>query len=123
MFSKILQNNPDTCRELLELLLDKKIHKISYPEGEKQDRITYDAKSVRFDVYVEDDKSSVYDVEMQVMERSDLPKRCRYYHGMLDLNLIQRGAKYSELKESYVIFICKYDLERKDTVYFISEPM
>ena len=28
---------------------------------------------------------------------------------MIDLNLIERGADYSELKKSYVIFICPFD--------------
>ena len=36
----------------------------------------------------------------------DLPKRMRYYQSMIDLNLIERGAKYKELKKSYIIFIC-----------------
>ena len=30
----------------------------------------------------------------------------RYYQSMIDLNLIERGAKYKELKKSYIIFIC-----------------
>lgn len=29
--------------------------------------------------------------------------------GMIDLNLIERGADYSELKKSYIIFICPFD--------------
>lgn len=28
---------------------------------------------------------------------------------MIDLNLIERGADYSELKKSYIIFICPFD--------------
>ena len=30
----------------------------------------------------------------------------RYYQGMIDLNMIERGARYKELKKSYIIFIC-----------------
>ena len=36
----------------------------------------------------------------------DLPKRMRYYQGMIDLNMIERGARYKELKKSFIIFIC-----------------
>ena len=46
---------------------------------------------------------------MQTTENRNLPKRSRYYQGMIDLNLIERGADYSELKKSYVIFICPFD--------------
>ncbi len=41
---------------------------------------------------------------------SELPKRSRYYQGMIDLNLIERGAHFRELKRSFVIFICLEDL-------------
>ena len=42
-------------------------------------------------------------------DNSNLPKRARYYQEMIDLNLIERGADYSELKKSYIIFICPFD--------------
>jgi len=71
--------------------------------------ITADAKSVRLDVYLEDTEQSVYDVEMQTSISTELPKRSRYYQGMLDLNQIDKGAKYSELKRCYIVFICKED--------------
>jgi len=48
-------------------------------------------------------------LEMQTTEQKDLPKRTRYYQGMIDLNLIQRGSKFKALKKSYIIFICLTD--------------
>ncbi len=38
-----------------------------------------------------------------------LPKRSRYYQGMIDLNLIEKGFPYTALNTSYVIFICTFD--------------
>ena len=46
---------------------------------------------------------------MQTTIHANLPKRTRYYQGMIDLNLIERGADYSELKPTYIIFICLED--------------
>ena len=66
-------------------------------------------KKAELDVYVEDDVHTVYDIEMQPTMKSNLPKRSRYYQGMIDLNLIERGADYKELKKSFVIFICTFD--------------
>ena len=71
--------------------------------------ITYTAKSIRFDVYVEDEDNTVYDIEMQTDVQKDVAKRSRYYQGMIDLNLIEKGEKYSKLKTSYIIFICMFD--------------
>ena len=38
--------------------------------------------------------------------QKDLGKHTRYYQGMIDLNLIEKGAKYSKLKKTFIIFIC-----------------
>ena len=46
---------------------------------------------------------------MQTTNKRNLPKRSRYYQGMIDLNTIEKGENYKKLKESYVIFICTFD--------------
>ncbi len=69
---------------------------------------TFGKKGVRLDVYM-DDGHTVYNVEMQARRKPHLPYRIRYYHSEIDSSLIWRGAKYSELKPCYMIFICKFD--------------
>lgn len=109
MFCKVLTSRPELCKELLELILEMKIKKISFPESQKTIEQTYDGRGIRLDVYIEDADNTVYDLEMQTTEQKDLPKRTRYYQGMIDLNLIQRGSKFKALKKSYIIFICLTD--------------
>ena len=113
MFCKILMNNKDICKEVIELILGCKVRNIGFPEVQKTIELTSDGKGIRLDVYLEDGET-VYDLEMQTTISKDLPKRTRYYQGMIDLNLINRGAAYSELKESYVVFICLEDLFKRD---------
>ena len=108
-FGKILIKNKTLCKELLELILQIKISKIVFSIEQKPIEITSDGKGVRLDVYVEDESNTVYDIEIQPTMKSNLPKRSRYYQGMIDLNLIERGADYKELKKSFVIFICFND--------------
>lgn len=117
MFCKVLTTNPDLCRELLALILKKDVKKIRLPEKQKPIEITSDGKGIRLDVYIEDD-DSVYDIEMQTTLPVNLPKRTRYYQGMIDLNLIERGADYSELKPTYIIFICLDDPFDKDACIY-----
>ena len=64
-------------------------------------------------MYVKDEKEVVYDIEMQVSHTKELAKRSRYYQSMIDLQLIDKGQLYDELKRSYVIFICPFDLYGK----------
>lgn len=106
LFCKIMTANPHLCKELLELILDIKIRKIEFADKQYSIEETYDGKGIRLDVYVEDSENTVYDLEMQTTYQNDLAKRTRYYQGMIDLNLIERGARYAQLKKSYIIFIC-----------------
>lgn len=109
IFCKVLEESPELCRELLEIILEKKISKVVVNKQKSVD-IMPDAKSVRFDVYVEENgKNVIYDIEMQTSVQKDIGKRSRYYQGMIDMNLINKGAKYAELKQSYIIFICTFD--------------
>ena len=110
MFGKVMQQ-PELCRGLLQRILpDLQIDRIEYPEAQKGIRADVDAKSVRLDVYIKDGKGTVYDIEMQVTDTGELPKRTRYYQSLIDLQLIDKGEAYRKLKPSYIIFICPFDL-------------
>ena len=80
LFGKVMQN-PKLCKELLQRILpDLNIDRIEYPELQKSINMDMDARSVRLDVYVKDEKEVVYDIEMQVSHTKELAKRSRYYH-------------------------------------------
>lgn len=108
LFCKILSTNTEIARDLLELILNMKIRKVKV-KPQAPIEITAEGRGIRLDVFVEDDDNSVYDLEMQTTKKTDLGKRSRYYQGMIDLKLIERGAKFRELKKSYIIFICMKD--------------
>ena len=108
VFGAVMQN-PRKCKSLLECILGIKIRKIKYPELEKTIDKTIGSKSVRLDVYVEDEFDTIYNIEIQATNRKNLPKRSRYYQGIIDINIIDKGDDYKKLKKSYVIFICDYD--------------
>lgn len=108
MFGAVMRD-PKRCKPLLEQILDVKINRIEYPELQKTIDHTMNSKSIRLDVYIEDDEHTVYNIEMQTTSKKNLPRRMRYYQGMIDLNIIEKGEDYSKLKKSYIIFICDYD--------------
>lgn len=108
LFCKILTENEDITKELLELILGIKIGKVRVAKQEPIE-ITADGRGIRLDVYAEDDENTVFDVEMQTTQQKYLPKRARYYQGMIDLNLISRGDDFRKLKKAFVIFICMKD--------------
>ena len=85
-----------------------KIDHIEYPEIEKTISPYYETKGVRLDVYVKD-SDKVFDIELQNAIDFDLPFRTRYYQSMIDTDNLLKGEHYSNLPESFIIFICKYD--------------
>ena len=82
------------CRELLELVLDRKVGELACINRQKPVEITANGKGVRFDVYAEGSDSIIYDIEMQNAVSDSIAKRSRYSQGMIDLNLMNRGAHY-----------------------------
>ena len=59
------------------------------------------------------DKWETWKQSRQNGKTKELAKRSRYYQSMIDLQLIDKGQLYDELKRSYVIFICPFDLYGK----------
>lgn len=68
-----------------------------------------DSKSVRFDVYTKD-SNRIFDLEMQTVKKENLPKRARYYQSAIDMDNLNAGFDYDELKDTYIIFICLTDI-------------
>ena len=110
LFGKVMQD-AELCKELLQIIFpNMKIDHIEYPVLQKTINMDADAKSIRLDVYIVDNKGTVYDIEMQMADTKELPKRTRYYRAMMDLEMIDKGQSYKKLKKSFVIFICPFDL-------------
>ena len=113
MFGAVMSNSR-RIKPLLEYTLGIKIKKIEYLEKQKTLTPKYDAKGIRLDLIVVDDRGVVYNVEIQTCSSDNLPKRIRYYHDVLDLNLLKKGADYETLNKTYVIFVCTFDFFKKD---------
>ena len=112
MFGAVMRN-PEICKSILETLLNIQIEKLEYPELQKSISTYYESKGVRLDVYVKD-SDKVFDIEIQNNSGISLPKRMRYYQSMVDMDSLLKGQDYSELKESFIIFICNFDPFHQD---------
>ena len=108
MFCKVLEHDVELCRELVELIMDRKIEIVSSVRRQHPVEITPDGKGIRLDVRMEGDHT-IYSLEMQNGHRKELPRRARYYQGLTDLDLMDRGAKYWNLKDTVLVFICTMD--------------
>ncbi len=110
IFYRVMRDNQDICLRLLQLILPElDIERIEFLEEEKQIEETPESRGVRLDAYAGDGRH-VYDIEMQQQKRDDLRRRSRYNQAMVDEELLDKRARFSELKDSYVIFLSPFDL-------------
>ncbi len=118
LFSTVMRKE-EYCKPLLEYILNVRIRKLVYLNQQQEISVPVpDAKSVRLDVYVEDDQDTVYDLEVQTTDKGNLPRRTRFYQSMIDARAIDKGADYKTLKKSFVIFICSYDPFHSDRIIY-----
>ena len=109
IFCKVMESNPDLCKQLLEILLHIEIDHLEKPVAERTMQESINSKSVRFDVYTKDD-NRIFDIEIQTVNKTNLPMRARYYQSVIDVSSLNAGMNYLELKDTYIIFICLSDL-------------
>ena len=107
MFCKVM-SDPDICKELLEILLHIKIERLKFQEPQKSFKLTSESRGIRLDVYVKD-SNRVFDIELQTTNERNLELRTRYYQGVMDISELEKGEFFSNMKESYIIFICMFD--------------
>ncbi len=121
IFYKVMRNNPDVCKELLEILLQINIDHIEM-KTEETVEVDFGKKGICMDVYAVG-ANKAFDLEMQTSDKGNLPERARYYQGILDVQELNSGADYKTLKDSYVIFICVPDIFGKGLAKYTFENM
>ena len=117
-----VMRSPKICRALLELILpneeigairirksdnplldnseiDEKADESMSTKTQKTLKLEADAHGVRFDAFVESSKLWA-DIEMQTSDGSELDIRARYYHANKDLDFLEQGQPYKDLKPS-----------------------
>lgn len=108
MFAATMSDE-EQCKAFLEIVLEMEIAQVSVIT-EKTIAYHPEYHGIRLDVLaVEEGINRRFNVEMQVKDKKNLPKRSRYYHSQLDMDALLTGVDYNHLPDTYVIFICDYD--------------
>ena len=109
VFCKVMQDKELLSELIRRILPDLKFTDLKI-DGQKTIEIGPDMHGVRFDVFATMEDGRIVDIELQVLNTGNLPKRIRYYGSMADMQMLEKGVVYDELVESYVVMICLFDL-------------
>lgn len=75
-------------------------------------------RGARLDVLVEEQKSTLYHLEIENTDTMDHPRRTRFYGALTDSELLRKGAGYSALPDRRIFYISRTDIWKNGyTVY------
>ena len=118
-FTKCFDNEPECVELVLQIVLEKSDLKVvdvrtQVFEGHLLNR------SVRLDVLATDSDGKKFNIEIQRDNKGADEKRARYNSSLLDVNILEKGKHFTDLPETYVIFITEHDvLGMGEGVYLI----
>lgn len=122
------------ARILLSTILGKQIRNVRIVPQKNILGLDTDKHGIRLDAYIEDVSDElnsnladvdlipdVYDIEPNnSYEKPSLPKRIRYYHGLIDTQLLSTGVNYDKLPNMIIIVILPYDpFDKNRMIYTI----
>lgn len=111
VFGWVMENS-EFCRFVLQTILPElEIIEVQNLSLQKELRnADRQAKDVRLDLLVRDQRNRIYNVEMQVADEDNLGQRIRYYLSKVDAHYaLEKSKSYNALKATYIIFLCNFD--------------
>ncbi|HBA47025.1 MAG TPA: transposase [Lachnospiraceae bacterium] len=108
LFGKVM-GDTEICRRVLEKILNVPIKEVDFPVTRETTGIAPDGGSIHVDACIDDGQGTIYSIEMQCCGDEGLPGKTRYFQCNIDSGPISSGESCTELKRSYIIFICTFD--------------
>jgi len=107
LFAAALEDE-ETCRMILEVILGYPVNKVTV-RAEHSILYSSDFRTIRLDIYANEDNQVFYNLEMQNQDKKNLAKRSRYHQAEMDVTSLKPGEDFSKLKPGFVVFICSFD--------------
>ena len=105
------KDNQKITKAFAEAMLDEKIHHMTINEDKELLSDTLDKKTGILDLQIDVNNTEKVDVEVQLVERSNLPERLLFYFSKLYLKGIGKGEDYRIAKRVVLIAIIDYNLK------------
>lgn len=133
LFTELLLH-PESADLLVRLIIERatglKVGELIIEPQCVYNGVDTDRHGIRMDVRVQNPEISisestdstlrVFDIEPNVKEDKELPKRVRYYQALSDVKLLESGCDYANLPELWSIWILPYDpFKANYMIYFV----
>ena len=113
LMSRVFDQNIEATELILRIILGKEIKVISVKSQDVLKNHEIGGRNITLDIYAKDADGEEMDIEVQGNAEGAHVRRARYHSSMLDARMLKERQKFKELKDSYVIFIYRYDKFQK----------
>ena len=105
----LFKDNIPLVEFVLRIFTEKPDLKIIKCQTQKDMKRLVGARSLCLDAYGEDSEKKKYDMEVQRADKGSEPQRARYHSSVIDVENLDARQKFTDLPETYVIFITEKD--------------
>lgn len=108
-------------QNVLSIILDEPDVKITEVKVEHVVLNQYGKRAIRLDAWGKTDDERQVNIEMENhAEKDNIPKRSRFYQGLLDTPILKSGrkTKYRQLPSTIIIFITQDDIFQRDLAMY-----
>lgn len=111
------------CQELLRVILGMPDLEVVEVTPQKSLR-NIKGRSVALDVLCKDVKGIYFNIEVQKEDDDDHQRRVRYNSSNLDTYISEKGTKFKDLPDVYVVYISDFDLfHNGKTIYYVDRVL
>ncbi|MCD7765060.1 MAG: Rpn family recombination-promoting nuclease/putative transposase [Lachnospiraceae bacterium] len=108
-FVSIALEDAEACQYVLRIILGTNDLNVVTVKGQYR-LLNLTAKDSILDVFAQDSRGRLMNLEIQRRDTVDHPRRTRFYSSMMDKSILDKGMNYNELPDVYVIYISETDL-------------
>ncbi len=105
----LFKDNIPLAEFVLRIITDKPDLIITECETQKDMKRLAGARSICLDAYGTDSVGKKYDLEVQRQDKGADPHRARYHSSVMDIENLHSGQEFTELPDTYTIFIIEKD--------------
>lgn len=109
LFNAVMNDNKKCMEYILRIIMDKADLQVQRMEVQHTVPNPF-SRGVRYDVFATDNQGNEYDVEVQQADSGAVPERGRYNSSMMDYMHLDKNQNWTNLPNTYVIFITESDV-------------
>jgi len=120
LMRELFRDRPELTEFVLRIFLGKDDLKVVSQETQYDLRIIGE-RSLELDVFATDSNGKKYNIEVQKADNGATPKRARYHSSAIDVDNLKPQQDFSDLPETYVIFVTENDMFEADKPIYLIE--